>query len=94
MLHAPRPYINDMQSVDLASLIETFAKLYSTESRWNYITKTQNRYLANLPQQRQVGDIIVILNGWKTPFLLRRIEISFGWRVLRLWHHAWGSNSE
>ena len=42
------------------------------EMKGNGIVKTSKRFLANVPHQAAAGDIIAIVNGCKTPLVLRR----------------------
>lgn len=54
-----------------------FGRSFATELRNNYITKTEIGMLASLPPQCRIGDIVAILYGWDTPFLLRPVPTGY-----------------
>ena len=62
---------------DTAPAENDFARLFTTELINNYISKTDAGFLASLPPQREIGDIVAILYGWETPFLLRPVAAGY-----------------
>ena len=54
-----------------------FGRSFAIELRNNYITKTEVGLLASFPPQRRIGDIVTILYGWDTPFLLRPVPAGY-----------------
>lgn len=55
----------------MESRIAAFDSVFVHGLQGNRIAKTKKGLLANVPQQVQLGDIVAILYGWHTPFLLR-----------------------
>ena len=51
--------------------LTTLRDHFLTQLQFNCIAKTQKGSITNVPRTSQVGDLIVILYGWKTPFILR-----------------------
>ena len=52
----------------------SFVTVIAPQLRGNAIVKTREGFMANVPQQAKTGDIIAIVNGCRTPLILRRCE--------------------
>ncbi|KAL8702186.1 MAG: hypothetical protein Q9201_004541 [Fulgogasparrea decipioides] len=55
----------------------SFNQYYHPHLGGNRICKTQNGYLANVPKECEEGDIVAILYGWDTPFILRPVPTGY-----------------
>ena len=49
----------------------------SVESKGSRIVTTRNGLIGNLPKQCQHGDVVAILYGWRTRFLLRTVSTGY-----------------
>ena len=77
MIHAPQQQRKSFKYPIMAKVAKDFFNYFIYQLQGNCIAKTQNGLLANIPQQSEVGDIIAILYGWNTPFLLRPIATGY-----------------
>ncbi|KAL8707627.1 MAG: hypothetical protein Q9220_007365 [cf. Caloplaca sp. 1 TL-2023] len=72
--HAPRSYMGLRRMADPTLLLEKYCAWYPAQLEGNAIHKTRRGLLANVPKQRKIGDVVAILYGWETPFLLRPVQ--------------------
>ena len=82
LFHKPQEYGNRMpidewcllhpepstKHIDMVS----FTKVLPSQVCGNAIVKTRAGYMANVPEQAKTGDVLAIVNGCKTPFVLRQ----------------------
>ena len=78
--HSPRGKVSSWAGLSYVQIASTFSTYHGLQIQSVRITRTSRGNLASIHQHCQVGDIVVILYGWKTPFVLR--PVSDGYRLI------------
>lgn len=68
---APKQMWSMAKNPALEQSLDHLRPLFLEPLTKNCLVKTQGGFLANVPQTCQVGDLVVILHGWNSLFLLR-----------------------